>query len=152
MSEEEAARLAARPSIAYLMAVVGEVLRNFPVDMLDLVIVTTISDANLKPPPGAKTSGSKPGAAADEPEPERVGISRNAVSRLLNVPLETVRRRIGILIEKQVLAEREDGIVFLPGNPLGLGNNASLWAFNMEKLRELLRALRTLGVDLDAHP
>ena len=138
-------RVAGRLSIAYMMAVASEVLRRFPVDMLDLLLITTISNLNLM----------APGRVAPDLErlshslPERAGVSRNAVSRALNVPLETVRRRIAGLIEKKILVERPDGIVFSPDNPVGLGNNPDLAALNLDLLRQLFRGLKANGIDLD---
>jgi hypothetical protein len=77
------------------------------------------------------------------------GISRNAISRLLNVPLETVRRRVAGLIDEGVLVEQADGLVFSQTNPLGIGNNPELYAFNIELLRQLFRHLKAAGIDLD---
>jgi hypothetical protein len=137
MLSPEQARIAGRLSIAYMMAVAGEVLRRYPFDMLDLLLVTAIADLNLA-------------AAKDcEPAPERAGVSRNAVSRAVNVPLETVRRRIAGLIDKKVLCERPDGIVFVPANSTGLGNDSRLSELNIALLRELFRDLKRHGIDLD---
>jgi hypothetical protein len=86
---------------------------------------------------------------AATPPPERAGISRNAVSRMLNVPLETVRRRVAGLIEQKVLMEQADGLVFSPENPMGLGNNADISLFNLGLLRQLFRQLKDAGIDLD---
>jgi hypothetical protein len=143
----EEARIAGRLSIAYMMAAASEVLRRFPIDFLDVLLVTTVANSNAaerpKPVPGRR------GSRAAPPQSERSGISRNALSRALNVPLETVRRRVAGLIEKKVLLEQSDGLVFSPDNPLGLGNNSELWAFNLELLRQLFRGLKAAGIDLD---
>jgi hypothetical protein len=146
MPEADDARLAGTLSIAYMMAIAGKVLRTFPLDFLDLLLVTTIANSNVVRPaePPAKKRRPARGAA-----PERTGISRNAVSRALNVPLETVRRRIAGLIDKKVLREQPDGLVFSADNPIGLGNNAELAAFNMEMLRVLFRSLKANGIKLD---
>jgi hypothetical protein len=39
--------------------------------------------------------------------------------------------------------------VFSADNPIGLGNNADLAAFNMEMLRVLFRSLKANGIKLD---
>ncbi|MEJ0028123.1 MAG: hypothetical protein WDN01_19015 [Rhizomicrobium sp.] len=140
MSNPEEARIAGRLSIAYMMAIASEVLRRFPVDMLDLLLITTISNFNL---PGGGGTGD-----LSDPAPARIGVSRNAVSRAINVPLETVRRRVAALIGKKILMERPDGIVFSPDNPIGLGNNADLSQFNLGLLRQLFRELKANGIDL----
>lgn len=119
------------------MAIVTEVLRSSPLDFLDLLIVTAVSDANHRPPPGGETcTGLR-------------GISRNAVSRRLNVPLETVRRRVAGLVVQKVLVEQPDGLVFSSANEVGLGGNAELDALNLKMLRHLYRELRQQGVPLD---
>lgn len=137
MSEEVDFRLIGRLSIAYVMTLVTEVLRSSPLDFLDLLIVTAISDANHRPPPDGEPGGSLR------------GISRNAVSRRLNVPLETVRRRVGGLVAKKVLVEQPDGLVFSAQNQVGLGGNPDLDAMNYQMLRQLFRELKKNGVPLE---
>ena len=145
MSKPDQARIAGRLAVAYMMAVASEVLRRFPIDMLDLLLVTTIANLNL-----LADGGNAPGAERlSDSVPRRVGVSRNAVSRAVNVPLETVRRRIGGLIDKKVLIERMDGIVFSPDNPIGLGNNTDMSQLNLDLLRQLFRGLKAAGIDLD---
>jgi hypothetical protein len=143
MAAADDARVAGHLSIAYLMAIAGHVLRSFPIDLLDLLLVTTIANFNSAPPaePVKKRAGTAPS--------QKTGISRNAVSRALNVPLETVRRRVAALIVKDVLREQDDGLVFSPDNPIGLGNNAELNSFNLEMLRQLFRGLKANGIKLD---
>ena len=133
-------------SIAYMMAIAGEFLRRFPIDFLDLLLVTTISNHNTLAPVRPPGRGVRKRTA---PTPERAGISRNALSRMLHVPLETVRRRVAGLIAQKVLVEQADGLVFSPDNPMGLGNNADLAHFNLELLRKLFRQLKDAGIDLD---
>ena len=141
-AEADAARLAAALSIGYAASMAGEMLRTFPLDFLDLLLVFTIATANAAPPP---ESGKQRQAAAAQ----RPGISRNAVSRSLNLPLETVRRRIGNLLAQKVLIEQADGLVLSPDNPIGLGGNARMAAVNVEHLRQLFRGLKAIGLKLD---
>ena len=141
-AESDAARIAANLSIGYVVAMAGEMLHAFPIDFLDLLLVFTVASANAAPPPQDRPA--RKGAAA-----QRTGISRNAVSRALNLPLETVRRRIGNLIAKKVFVEQADGLVFSPDNPLGLGSNAHLAAVNLEHLRQLFHGLKAIGLKLD---
>ncbi|HEY4941519.1 MAG TPA: hypothetical protein VII56_08825 [Rhizomicrobium sp.] len=148
MPEADDARIAGALSIAYMMAIAGKVLRSFPLDLLDLALVTTIANANAARPAEPAPKKRVPAKAAAS-EPGRTGISRNAVSRDINVPLETVRRRVAGLIEKEILREQPDGLVFTPDNPIGLGNNTELNAFNLEALRQLFRGLKANGIKLD---
>ena len=143
------ARAAGALSIAYMMAIAGKVLRTIPLDLLDLVLVTTIANANAARPPEPPPKSRGAARKATAPDPGKIGISRNAVSRLLNVPLETVRRRVASLLEKKILLEQADGLVFTPDNSIGLGNNADLQDFNLEALRQLFRGLKASGIRLD---
>jgi len=145
MSKPDQARIAGRLAVAYMMTVASEVLRRFPIDMLDLLLVTTIANLNLL----ADGQEAPDAAILSDSVPRRVGVSRNAVSRAVNVPLETVRRRIGGLIDKKVLIERMDGIVFAPDNPIGLGNNTDMSQRNLDLLRQLFRGLKAAGIELD---
>lgn len=94
--------------------------------MLDVLITLTISSANAS---------------------EGRGTSRSAVSRLLNVPLETVRRRVRALIDRRVLQERT-GRLFVPEfSPLGaLANHSRLVALNARNVRRLFLDLKASGV------
>jgi hypothetical protein len=130
-------RLIGRLSIAYVMTLVTEVLRSSPLDFLDLLIVTAVSDANHRPPADGQATG------------RLRGISRNAVSRRLNVPLETVRRRVGALLTQHVLVEQADGLVFSSENQVGLGANAAIDEMNYQMLKALFRELKNNGVPLE---
>jgi hypothetical protein len=121
-------RLIGRLSINYLMTMVGEVMRTRQSDFLDILIVTAVFNAN--------------GEA-------KRGVSRNAVSRMLNIPLETVRRRVNALIERKTLAEQHDGLVFAYDSDPGISSNAALDELNVQQLRQLFRALKAHGVELD---
>ena len=141
------ARSAAALSLAYMVAIAGKVLRSFPLDVLDLLLVAAIADANAAR--SAMPSPRKTRAARAVPPADKTGISRNAVSRMLGVPLETVRRRVAALVERKILIEQADGLVFNPDNPITLGSNAELNAFNMEMLTRLFRGLKANGIKLD---
>jgi hypothetical protein len=143
----EQGRIAGQLAMSYMMAVAGEFLRRFPIDFLDLLLVTAIANINVSAAPAKPPRRGRKRTQA--PAPERTGISRNAVSRMLNVPLETVRRRVGGLIEKGVLAEQADGLVFSQKNPLGIGNNTDIATFNLGLLRQLFRDLKAVEIDLD---
>ncbi len=147
MPDASDARVAGALSVAYMMAIAGKVLRTFPLDFLDLLLVTTIANFNTAPSASAPAKKRRPAKYAAPAV--RIGISRNAVSRALNVPLETVRRRVAGLIRQGVLLEQSDGLAFAPDNPIGLGNNAELNAFNLEMLRVLFRGLKANGIKLD---
>jgi hypothetical protein len=121
-------RLISRLSIGYMMTMIAEVMRARRADYMDLLIVTAVFNAN--------------GEAGR-------GVSRNAVSRMLNVPLETVRRRVKALIERKTLAEQHDGLVFAFGEDPSLGTHTALDELNFQQLRQLFRTLKERGIEFD---
>jgi hypothetical protein len=141
MTQNVDARVAGRLTLTYLVSIIGEALRAIPLDFLDLLLVATIANFNFlhrdDPPARRHAAGT------------RHGVSRNAISRALNVPLETVRRRVGLLIGQQILIKQPDGLVFVAKNPLGLGDDDALYARNVELLRDLFHGLKASGIDLD---
>ena len=128
----------AHHSIGYIVTVVGEVLRSTSFDVLDVLIIMAISNASV------------PRGGASAKRVMTRGVSRNAVSRALNVPLETVRRRVGQLLKKKIIQERADGLVVAPVTPLGaLQNTAELLALNARTVRQMFLDLKAQGVRLD---
>ena len=116
----------AHPAIAYIVTLFAEILRTTSLDVLDVLLILAISRAT----------------------PNAGGISRNQLSRALNVPLETVRRRVAILIKKRVIAERAGGLVVPQHRPLGaLANHGALLAHNAQVLRLLFVDLKAKGVE-----
>ena len=99
---------------------IGEVLRTTSLDVLDVLITLTISSANFE-------------AAS--------GTSRSAVSRALDVPLETVRRRVAALIARRIIQERSDGLFVPEFSPLGAPeNHARLLALNAQRAAPVPRS------------
>ena len=119
----------AHSSITYIVTFIAEILRTTPLDVLDVLLTLAISRASLAPPAG--------------------GISRNQLSRVLNVPLETVRRRVAVLLDKRIIRERESGLVVPDRRPLGaLANHDALLARNAQALRQLILDLKAEDVRL----
>jgi len=119
----------AHPSITYIVTFIAEILRTTSLDVLDVLITLAISRASLMSNAG--------------------GISRNQLSRALNVPLETVRRRVAILLDKKIIRERESGLVVPERRPLGaLANHDELIACNAQALRRLVLDVKAQGVKL----
>jgi hypothetical protein len=128
----------AHHSIGFIVTVIGEVLRSTSLDVLDVLIIMAISNASV------------PRGGASAKRVMTRGVSRNAVSRALNVPLETVRRRVGQLLKKKIIQERADGLVVAPVTPLGaLQNTAELLALNARTVRQMFLDLKAQGVRLD---
>src|SRR5215469_3434894 len=110
------------------MTMIGAVMRARRGDVTDVLLVMSVFNANGK---------------------TKRGISRNALSRMLNMPLETVRRRVNALIARRTLAEQDDGLVFAYDDDLAPGQQTAIGELNLQQLRELYRALKANGVDLD---
>ena len=116
-------------SIAYVMAMLAAVKRMRQGDYLDAVIVAAIFNASGE---------------------EKRGVSRNALSTILDIPFETVRRRVNALIKKKTLAEQHDGLIFVAYAPdPGPRGEPPLGELNLQQLRKLFRALKARGVDLN---
>lgn len=114
------------PSISYIVAFIAEVLRTTSLDVLDVLLTLAIARAT----------------------PSAGGISRNQLSRALNVPLETVRRRVAVLLDKKIIREGAGGLVVPAHRPLGaLANHATLLAHNARVLRLLFVDLKAQGVE-----
>lgn len=136
--------LIARHSIAYIVTVIGGLLHSTSLDVLDVLITLAISSSSAPPSPVRRANG------AGSPAVRTRGVSRNAVSRSLNVPLETVRRRVSTLLKKRIIQERSGGLVVPVVSPLGmLDNNAELLALNAQTVRQLFLDLKAQGVRLD---
>jgi len=139
MQDSDQNGAAARLSTTYIVGVLCEVLHTSELDILDVLITMTVGSANTAP----QRVASRLVSDSDG----RRGISRNAVSRTINVPLETVRRRVSSLIERKVLEEREDGLVVSAGE--GLAGNLKIASLNAHLLRQLYRGLKAQGVRLE---
>jgi hypothetical protein len=120
-------RQIARLTIGYLMTMISEVRRARHGDLMDVMICWAIFHGNG--------------------ETER-GVSRNAVSKMLDMPIETARRRVNRLVQKGTLVEQPDGLVFA-FDVLKPDQRTRLDELNLLKLRELVRALKAHGADLE---
>jgi DNA-binding IclR family transcriptional regulator len=74
------------------------------------------------------------------------GVSRAALSRFLNLPLETIRRRVTRLKKRGILAEEKSGLIVSQTNMFRFGNNHHLQNTNIVLVRKLLRDLRRAGI------
>ena len=140
-------RAVARHSLAYGFGLISEVLRHYNLDPIDVLIVHAVLNANvaaiLNDPTLDRQFAS---LERSEPDPLKRGISRAALARFLNLPLETVRRRTAGLKRRGVLSEREGGLIVPGGNEFGFGDNRRLQQTNVILLKRLLRGLARAGV------
>jgi hypothetical protein len=138
MQDIDQTKAAAHLSMSYIVGVLCEVLHAGDQDILDVLITMAVACANTGP--AGRSNGVSEGDG-------RRGISRNAVSRAINVPLETVRRRTGALLARGVLEERPGGLVVVA--PTGLAGDPKIANMNAQLLRQLYRSLKGQGIKLD---
>ena len=116
-------------------------------DPTDYLIATVINSHNFAHIDASSDIGLCYGAWI-EARWTRRGISRAAVSRILHVPMETVRRRINRLIEKGILIERRDGIIVAADGSFDGGALSSRARFNAELVERLVEEIRARGIAL----
>ena len=83
-----------------------------------------------------------------EPDWIRRGVSRAEVSRITQIPLETVRRRINRLIEMGVLADRKDGVIVPETNRMAAASRRRKMHINTQLVERLISDLDARGVPL----
>jgi hypothetical protein len=66
--------------------------------------------------------------------------------RFLNLPIETIRRRVDRLKKRNILSESKEGLIVSQKNSLKFGNNHELQNTNVVLMRKLLRDLRRAGI------
>ncbi|HEX4270477.1 MAG TPA: hypothetical protein VHZ32_03790 [Rhizomicrobium sp.] len=148
LNEAERAKIIARLIYRFLLTIMGEGMRDAPLDPIDHMLALVIDTANLSHIDSSPEL-CRQNAARVEPDELRRGVSRGAIARALSMPAETVRRRLNGLIEANILIEREDGVILAADNPLGLGANPDLWKFHARQFERLLRELRLRDITFD---
>jgi hypothetical protein len=141
-------RAVSRHSLAYMLCSISELFRHYRFDPLDLLIVHAILNANvINIMKDAGLDGKYASINAVEPDTIKQGVSRAALARFLNLPIETVRRRADRLKKKGILLELHGGLIVSEANGFGFGNNHELQKTNIILVRKLLRDLRRAGVN-----
>lgn len=142
-------RAVSRHTLAYMLCSISELFRHYQdFDPLDLLIVHAILNANvinvMKSPELDQRFGS---IEAVEPDEIKSGVSRAALSRFLNLPLETIRRRVDRLKKRKIVSEGSSGaLIISEKNAFRFGNNHELQTTNVVLVRKLLRDLRRGGI------
>lgn len=144
----DVARAVSRHTLSYLLCAISELFHHYDFDPLDLLIIHAVLNANVREIMRDRNLNLRfAGIAAVEPTEAKQSVSRSALARFLNLPLETVRRRAARLKKTGVLAEWKGGLVVVENNPFQFGNNPHLQKKNVVLLRKLLRDLNRLGVN-----
>jgi hypothetical protein len=142
-------RTVSRHTLAYMLFSISEMCRHYSdFDPLDLLIVHAILNANVVNVMNDRSLDEQFSSIdAVEPDAIKQGVSRAALSRFLNLPLETVRRRVARLKRLEILTEGKSGLIVTELNAFRFGNNHELQKTNMLLVTKLLRDLRRAGIN-----
>jgi Winged helix-turn-helix DNA-binding len=141
-------RAVSRHTLSYMLCAISEMFRHYvDFDPLDLLIVHAILNANVIHIMSDQELDKRYSSIhAVEPDDLKLRISRAALARFLNLPLETVRRRVARLKERGILAEENSGLIVTQKNLFRFGNNHHLQTTNIVLVRKLLNDLRRAGI------
>jgi hypothetical protein len=140
-------RTISRHSLAYLLCSISELFRHYDFDPLDLLIIHAILNSNvMNVMKDSELDRKFSSVHAVEPDEIKQGISRAALSRFLNLPIETIRRRVDRLKKRAILSESKFGLIVTERNRFKFGNNHELQKTNVVLVRKLLRDLRRAGI------
>lgn len=144
---EDLIRTVSRHSLAYMLCSISELFRHYDFDPIDLLIIHAVLNANvlivMKDPDLDRRFGS---VEAVEPDTIKRGVSRGSLVRFLNLPMETISRRVNRLKKQDILFEREDGLIVSEKNQFKFGNNHELQRTNIVFVRKFLKDLARAGV------
>jgi hypothetical protein len=141
-------RAVSRHTLAYMLCAISEMFRYYrDFDPLDLLILYAVLNANvINVMSDRKLDSRFSSMHTVEPDEIKQGVSRAALSRFFNLPLETIRRRVARLKKRGILAEGEDGLIVSQKNLFKFGDNHHLQTTNIVLVRKLLRDLQRSGV------
>jgi hypothetical protein len=141
-------RAVSRHTLSYMLCAISEMFRYYgDFDPLDLLIVHAILNANvISVMNDQKLDERFASINAVEPDEIKQGVSRAALSRFLNLPLETIRRRVARLKKKAILSEDKTGLIVSQKNLFKFGNNHHLQTTNILLVRKLFRDLSRAGI------
>jgi len=148
--QDERVKIISRAATRFLLNLLADAAQtpeDLKLDPIDYIIAIAVGAANVSHIDN-DTALSRQYAGLVEPDGMRRGISRAAVSRATNLPLETVRRRINNLIETGVLKEREDGIILSATNSHRVGVRRDLMHRHAQLVDRMVRDIRARGVNL----
>lgn len=140
-------RTVSRHSLAYILCAISELFRHYDFDPLDLLIIHAVLNGNVINVMRDRELDQKFASLHTvEPDAFKQGVSRAGLSRFLNLPLETVRRRADRLKNMGILVDGPDGLIVTEKNALKFGNNHHLQTNNVHLIRKLLRDLQRAGI------
>lgn len=136
---------------AYIVAVIEAIMQMTGIDPVDALIMALINARNVG---AVLASPDLSRQYADwshkVPDAIRQPISRRAVASSLNLPVETVRRRIDRMIKRGIVAEVEGGVIIVGDREGAPALNEAIFSSNFLLLRRMLSHFRMHGIDLAA--
>jgi hypothetical protein len=150
LRSDERGKVMSQASVRFVIKFMREAMKAYssigldPTDYLIVITIDTQNVAHIHNDPNISLHY----AGIIEPDWMRRGISRAAVSRITQIPLETARRRINQLIEKGVLAERDDGIIMPQSNRIPVQARIGKMRINAKLVEQLIGDLKARGMSL----
>jgi hypothetical protein len=150
MTTDNRRKVISQASVRFVINFMREAMKTYaplgldPTDYLIILTVDTQNVAHIQNDPKISMRY----AALVEPDWMRRGVSRAEVSRITQIPLETVRRRINRLIEIGVLADRKDGVIMPETNRIATASRRRKMHINTQLVERLISDLDARGVPL----
>lgn len=143
-------KVISQASVRFVINFMREAMKTYaplgldPTDYLIILTVDTQNVAHIQNDPKISMRY----ATLVEPDWMRRGVSRAEVSRITQMPLETVRRRMNRLIEMGVLADRKDGVILPEANRMASTSRRRKMHINTQLVEKLISDLDARGVPL----
>ncbi len=143
-------KMISQASVRFVINFMREAMKTYGalgLDPTDYLIILTIDNQNvahIQNDPRISLRYSE----LVEPDWMRRGVSRAEVSRITQIPLETVRRRINRLIEMGIVADRPDGVILPEVNRIATASRRRKMHINTQLVERLISDLDARGVPL----
>lgn len=150
MTSDNRRKVISQASVRFVINFMREAMKTYaplgldPTDYLIILTVDTQNVAHIQNDPKISMRY----ATLVEPDWMRRGVSRAEVSRITQIPLETVRRRINRLIEMGILSDRKDGVILPETNRMATASRRRKMHINTQLVERLISDLDARGVPL----
>ena len=136
---------------SYIVAVIEAIMQMTAVDPVDALILSLINAKNVSAfVQNPELSRQYADWTHKAPDSLRQPISRRAVASSLNLPVETVRRRIERLIKLGIVGEVDGGVIVVGDREGAPALNEAIFSSNLQLLRRMLSQFRIHGIDIAA--
>jgi len=148
LPSNERAKVVSQASVRFVIKFMREAMKAYstvgldPTDYLIVIAIDTQNVAHIHNDPNISLRY----AGFIEPDWMRRGVSRAAISRITQIPLETARRRINQLIEKGILAKRRDGVIMPVANRIAVQSRIGKMRINAKLVEQLIEDLKVRDV------